>query len=121
MVGHGPHKYAGTGKLKKYGKENQQHQRYPHTPDIQIGNLNSPEVKRLLGENIKLANIVAPQHNDQTSQNIGETDGDHNDRNDGLADKRPQYQTLNRQPQDYRKDHGEQKRSNKIETEIQRH
>ncbi len=121
MIGNGPHEYAGAGILEKDRKKGEQHQGYAHAPQVQIGNLYSPEIEGLLGKNIELANIIAPQHDNHAPQDVSQTQGHHDNGYDRLPDQGPQHQPFNNQAQEDRKDHGDEKRSKKIEPEIQRH
>ena len=52
--------------FKKNSEKREQYDRNSHAPQIQVGNLHSPQIDGLRGKNIELSNIIAPQHDNHT-------------------------------------------------------
>jgi len=75
-----------AGIFEKNRKKGQQHQGNAHAPQVQIGNFHPPEIQGLLGENIELANIIAPKHDNHTPENVSQTQGHHDNGYDRLPD-----------------------------------
>ena len=100
MVGHRPHENPGPGVFKKQYENRQEEKRDPDAPEVQVGQLYPPQVNGLLGKNIELADIVSPDHNHNTSEHIGETQGHHDNGDDRFADKRAQDEAFHNKAKD---------------------